>query len=69
MIYTTLDFRSGYHHMALSSRAKPKPAFVAPIGKYEFTRCPFGLAQVPAYFQELVNQSISWTPFCIWISR
>ena len=62
-IYTTLDFRSGYHHMALSAKAKPKSAFVTPIGKYEFTRCPFGLAQAPAYFQQLVNQVLARLPF------
>ena len=62
-IYTTLDFRSGYHHMALSAKAKPKSAFITPIGKYEFTRCPFGLAQAPAYFQQLVNQVLAGLPF------
>ena len=61
-IYTTLDFRSGYHHMASSAKAKPKSAFVTPIGKYKFTRCPFGLAQAPAYFQQLVNQVLTGLP-------
>ena len=36
--------------------AKPKSAFVTPTDKYEFTRCPFGLTQAPAYFQRLINK-------------
>ena len=29
------------------------------MGKWEFVRCPFGLAQVPAYFQRLVNEVLA----------
>ena len=50
-IYSALDMTSGYHHMELSEEAKLKSAFVTTIDKYEFNRCPFGLAQAPAYFQ------------------
>ena len=39
--------------MELSAKARPKSAFT---DKYEFTRCPFGLTQAPAYFQRLVNK-------------
>ena len=49
-IYSTFDMRSGYYQMALSERARPKMAFVSAYGKWEFKRCPFGLAQAPAYF-------------------
>ena len=39
--------------IGLSDSAKPKTAFVVYcMGKYEFNRVPFGLAQVPAYFSE-----------------
>ena len=54
---------SGYHHMELSAEAKPKSAFVTPVDKYEFNRCPFGLAQAPAYFQRLVNKVLAELPF------
>ena len=40
--------------MGLSAKARPKSAFVT--DKYEFTRCPFGLKQAPAYFQRLINK-------------
>ena len=48
--------RSGYYHMVLSEESRPKSAFVSSFGKWEFKRCPFGLAQAPAYFQRLVNE-------------
>ena len=62
-IYSTFDMRSGYYHMALSKKARPKMAFVSAYGKWEFKRCPFGLAQAPAYFQRLVNEVLSGLNF------
>ena len=58
-VYTTLDMRSGYHHLVLSKKSRPKSAFVTPLGKWEFKRCPFGLAQAPAYFQRLINEVLA----------
>ena len=55
-IYSTFDMRSGYYHMVLSKESRPKTTFVSSNGKWEFKRCPFGLAQAPAYFQRLVNE-------------
>ena len=55
-VYSGFDAKSGYHHMELSTKARPKSAFVTPTDKYEFTRCPFGLTQAPAYFQRLINK-------------
>ena len=62
-IFSALDMTSGYHHMELSEEAKPKSAFVTPVDKYEFNRCPFGLTQAPAYFQRLVNKVLIGLPF------
>ena len=54
-IFTTLDLHSGYYHIALDNEAKAKTAFITPFGKYKFNAVPFGLAQVPAYFQQLIS--------------
>ena len=53
--FTTLDLRSGYYHISLSKGSKAKTAFVTPFGKYQFEVVPFGLAQAPAYFQQLIS--------------
>ena len=63
MIYSTFDMRSGYYRMVLSKESRPKSAFVSSFSKWEFKRCPFGLAQVPAYFQRLVNEVLSGLTF------
>ena len=62
-IYSTFDMRSGYYHMVLSEESRQKTAFVSSFGKWEFKRCPFRLAQVPAYFQRLVNEVLSGLTF------
>ena len=53
--YTTLDLISGYYHIAHDNHSIKKTAFVAPFGKYEYLKVPFGLAQAPAYFQNVMN--------------
>ena len=55
-VFSTIDLRSGYYHIALGKDSRAKTAFVTPFGKYEFLMVPFGLAQAPAYFQLLMNQ-------------
>ena len=55
-VFSTIDLRSGYHHIALGKSSRAKTAFVTPFGKYEFLMVPFGLAQAPAYFQLLINE-------------
>ena len=62
-IYSTFDMRSVYYHMVLSEKSRPKSAFVSSFGKWEFKRCPFGLAQAPTYFQRLVNEVLSGLTF------
>ena len=49
--------------MVLSEESRPKSAFVSVYGKWEFKRCPFGLAQAPAYLQRLVNEVLSGLTF------
>ena len=63
--HTTLDVRSGYHHIALDKDPIKNTAFVAPFGKYEYLKVPFGLAQAPAYFQNLMNKVLNGLNFTL----
>ena len=56
-VFSTIDLRSGYHHIALGKSSRAKTAFVTPFGKYEFLMVPFGLAQAPAIFSIAHEQS------------
>ena len=60
-----LDLRSSYHHIALDDDAIKKTAFVMPLGKYEYLKVPFGLAQALAYFQNLMNKVLNRLHFTL----
>ena len=64
-VFSTIDLRSGYYHIALGKDSRAKTAFVTPFGKYEFLMVPFGLAQAPAYFQLLMNQVLEGLNFAM----
>ena len=55
-VFSTIDLRSGYQHIALGMDSRAKTAFVTPFGKYKFLMVHFGLAQASAYFQLLMNK-------------
>ena len=63
--FTMLDLRSGYHHIALDDDTIKKRAFVTSLGKYEYLKVPFGLAQAPTYFQNLMNKVLNGLHFTL----
>ena len=63
--FTTLDLCAGYHHIPLDNSSIPKTAFNSPFRKYEYVKVPFGLAQAPAYFQELMTSVLKDFSFAI----
>ena len=63
--FTTLEIRAGYHHIPLDKPSIPKTAFNSPFRKFECVKVPFGLAQAPVYFQELMTGIVKDFPFAI----
>ena len=64
-VFSTIDLRSSYHHIASGKGSRAKTAFITPFGKYEFLIVPFGLAQAPAYFQLLMNKVLKGLKFAL----
>ena len=48
-----------------TNRLYPKQQFNSPFGKFEYVKVLFGLAQAPAYFQELMTGMLKDFPFAI----
>ena len=63
--FTTLDLRVGCHHIPLDKPSIPKMAFNSPFRKYKYIKVPFGLAQAPAYIQELMTGILKNFSFAI----
>ena len=63
--FSTLDLRASYHQIPLDKSSIPKTAFNAPFSKYEYVKVPFGLAQAPAYFEELMTGILKYFDFAI----
>ena len=61
--FSTLSLCTGHHHIPLNEDSILKIVFTSPFGKYEYLKVPFGLAQVPEYFQELMNKVLKDLPF------
>jgi len=53
--YSTFDLRSGFHQVSVHPRDRNKTTFVCHRGTFRFPRMPFGLCNVPATFQRLMD--------------
>ena len=57
--FSSMDLKSGFWQVKMVPGSQPHTAFtVANFGFYEFTRMPFGLCNVPATFQRLIQNTL-----------
>ncbi|KAL7824866.1 hypothetical protein SRHO_G00343640, partial [Serrasalmus rhombeus] len=57
--FSSLDLRSGYWQVPLADTAKEKTDFSIGTGLWQFTVLPFGLCNVPATFERLMERVLA----------
>ena len=56
--FSILDAKSGFWQLKLDEESSPLCTFNTPIGRYRFTRLPFGVKCAPEIFQRTMAQMI-----------
>ena len=62
--FTELDFQSGYWQVPVKEKDRPKTAFIAADGLYQFKVIAFGLTSATSGFHRLVDvvlAGLKWT--------
>ncbi|GFT66487.1 retrovirus-related Pol polyprotein from transposon 297 [Trichonephila clavipes] len=55
IIFTTLDLKNGFFHVAVNERSRKFTSFVTHNGQYQFRPMPFGLSTCPSTFMRYIN--------------
>lgn len=50
-VFSKLDANSGYWQAPLAPESQHLTTFITPLGRYKFTRLPFGISTAPEFFQ------------------
>ena len=58
VIFSKFDIRMAFHQLKLSNRAKEICSFSTFMGCYSYVRSPMGISDIPATFNNIINQLI-----------
>ena len=63
-VFSALDGARAFHAVPVRRADQEKTAFSSPFGQYQFVRMPFGLANAPATYSQLVAKALRhlWAP-------
>ena len=53
-----MDLVGGYLHVKVAEKDRPKTAFAAPFGLFQFKQMPFGLTNAPATFSRVMAEAL-----------
>lgn len=53
--YTVFNIKDGFYHIQLDEESSKYCSFNTIYGTYRFLRAPFGLKNIPGFFQNLVG--------------
>ena len=56
VIFSKLDCKNAYNQIELTERASEICSFSTHLGSFSYTRCPFGINQIPAVFMSIMQQ-------------
>ena len=48
--FSSLDIRSGFHHISIHSESRPKTAFICPYCKFQWRRVSYGMPHAASVF-------------------
>jgi len=65
--FSTFDFRSSYHQVMVNPLDTDKTAFICQKGMFRFRKLPFGLCNVGATFQRLMDIVMSGLHFPVFL--
>ena len=57
-VFTKLDVRNGFWHVALDAESSYLTTFHTPFGRYRWRRLPFGISSAPEVFQRKMHELI-----------
>ena len=61
-IFSALDGAGAFHAVPVRRADREKTAFSSPFGQYQFIKMPFGLANAPATYSQLVAKALRHLP-------